>query len=734
MGKDLLQCPQMSAIFDGVRVVELASGIAGPYAAAFLADIGADVIKVEGLGGDPYRAEAGFQSVNRGKRSVTRTDAASVLAGADVVITDQPGTAWSLRPQAPTAVIVTLPPWGERGPLVHHAATPSLLAAACGMAWNQQSYTEGPVHLVLPLVPYATAALAANAAAAGLLIRQRCGVAPTYEVSQVAGAGAFQLEQFRIDDRVDERPGSAPMGAKGRVPIYRTFRCADGRWLFVACGTVRFYERLLELIGRPELRHDPRLPNPPWGLMDLDAIAFIAPLLEAVFETDDRDEWLRRLRAADIPSQPVQTREEFAASSLCRANELTVTVEHPELGPVRIGGRTVRFAVGEGGALGRAPLLGEHDAEVATELAADPALDPAVDLAVDPAGSDAGRGARRRAHPDDGGGYPGLAGIDVGWPGQGTAPLDGVRVLDLASFIAGPVVSRHLGMLGAQVIKVEAPTGDPFRAFGEAFANWNQAKRSIALDLTTDTDRAVLHRLVARTDVVVENFRPGVAARLGADYDTLRAINPELIYLSAPGYGVDPELADAAAFDPLLQCLGGVMHSQGGEDEPVFLTPPLHDVMVPLLGAFGVIAALHHRDAGHGGQRVLTSLAHASLACQMAELTRFEGSAEPELGGFDYKGMLPAQGLVETDDGWVAVDGEHQVAVSRTGLINSELAAANELLVTHHHPTFGRQCAFGQLVRGAGPAPGRAPLLDEHRSEILAELDRPDLAENGRAR
>ncbi len=693
----------MSAIFDGVRVVELASGIAGPYAAAFLADLGADVIKVEGANGDPYRAEAGFQSVNRNKRSVRQPDLGALLSQADVVLTDQPGAAWSLRRQAPTAVIVTTPPWGERGSLVHHPATPSLLAAACGMAWNQQSYTEGPVHLVLPLVPYATAALAANAAAAGLLARQRYGVAPTYEVSQVAGAGAFQLEQFRVDDRVEERPGSAPMGAKGRVPIYRTFRCADDRWLFVACGTVRFYERLLELIGRPELRHDPRLPNPPWGLMDLDAIAFIAPLLEATFETKDRDEWLRLLRAADIPTQPVQTREEFAASSLCRSNELTTTVAHPELGPVRIGGRAVRFAVGGGGPLRRAPLLGEHDAEVAAELQAPPQNPTDMTNVTDPTA------ATPATH--------------VSWPGQGPAPLDGVRVLDLASFIAGPVISRHLGMLGAQVIKVEAPSGDPFRAFAQAFANWNQAKRSIALDLTTEADRAVLHSMVARADVVVENYRPGVAARLGSDYDTLRAINPDLIYLSAPGYGIDPELAGAAAFDPLLQCLGGVMASQGGEDEPVFLTPALHDVMVPLLGAFGVIAALHHRDTGHGGQRVLTSLAHASLACQMAELTRYDGSPEPLVGGFDYKGPLPEQGLIEIDHGWIAVDGDHQVAVSKTGLINSDLAAANELLVTHHHPTFGRLCSFGQLVRGAGPAPCRGPLLDEHRAEILSELD-----------
>jgi len=676
----------MTRIFDGRRVIELAGGIAGPYATMLLADLGADVIKVETTP-DPYRDQPGFQSLNRNKRSVREVELAPLLAGADVIVTDRPGTAWRLRAFAPNAVIVSVAPWGERGPAVEDHATPSLLAAACGMAWNQQSYTEAPVHLVLPLVSYATAPLAAMAAAGGLLLRERTGAAPTYEVSQVAGAAAFQLEQFRVGDRVEQRAGSAPMGSKGRVPVYRLFRCQDDRWLFMACGTPRFYARMLELIGRPELLQDPRLPSPPWGLMSLDAVAFIAPLLEATFETKPRDEWLRLLREADIPCQPVQSREEFLASSLCRSNELTVELDHPDLGSVRIGGRPVRFANGDGAVLRHAPRWGEHDHEVRAEPAR-PGPDP--DRAT--------------------------------WPGQGGPPLDGVRVLDLASFIAGPVVSRHLAMLGADVIKIESPTGDPFRAFGEAFAAWNHGKRSLALDLTTDADRAVLHRLVATADVVVENFRPGVAAKLGADYDTLRAVNPELIYLSSPGYGVDPDLAASAAFDPLLQALAGVMDGQGGDDEPVFLTPPLHDVMAPMLGAFGVVAALNHRQRGHGGQRVLTSLAHAALACQMAEVVRYHGSAEPDRGGFDYKGPSAEHGLVETDRGWEAVDGPHRVAVDTTGLVNSPLATANELVVTHHHPTFGVLTAFGQLVKGAGAAPARGPLLDEHRAEILAEL------------
>jgi crotonobetainyl-CoA:carnitine CoA-transferase CaiB-like acyl-CoA transferase len=685
----------MAGIFDGQRVVELATGIAAPYAGMLLADLGADVIKVEAGAGDPYRDEAGFHSLNRNKRSVRDVPLPPLLAGADVVLTDRPATAWALRRLAPRAVVVSVPPWGERGPCVDGYASPSLLAAACGMAWNQQSYTEGPVHLVVPLVPYATGPLVATAAAAGLLLRARTGCCPVYEVSQVAGAAAFQLEQFRVGDTVEVRPGDAPMGSKGRVPIYRLFRCADDRWLFMACGTLRFWERMLEVMDLTDLKGDPRLPSPPWGLVDLGAIAVLAPRLEAAFESKPRDEWVARLRAADIPVQPVQTREEFLASSLATSNELTIATEHPELGPLRIAGRPVRFEAGDGSLRRLAPRHGEHDSEVGAEL----------------------------GNPQATGRIPASQG-----GGQGGPPLHGVRVLDLASFIAGPVVSRHLAMLGADVIKVEAPTGDPFRAFGEPFAAWNQGKRSIALDLTTDADRAVLHRLVATVDVVVENFRPGVADKLGCAASTLRAINPQLIYLSCPGYGVDPELAGAAAFDPLLQALGGVMDAQGGGDEPVFLTPPLHDVMVPLLGAFGVVSALLHRQGGHGGQRVLTSLAHATLACQVAEVTRFAGSSEPPRGGFDFKGPGEQLGLVETGNGWEAVDGAHRVRVSTTGLINSDLAAANELTVTQQHPAFGELTSFGQLVRGAGVPPRRGPLLDEDRADVLAELERIEAA------
>jgi len=302
-----------------------------------------------------------------------------------------------------------------------------------------------------------------------------------------------------------------------------------------------------------------------------------------------------------------------------------------------------------------------------------------------------------------------------------------IRAIDLAGFIAGPVVSRHLAMLGSEVVKVEPPSGDPFRAFGPMFAAWNQGKRSVALDLQQSADQQRLYRLVEGVDVVVENFRPGVATRLGCDDGALRAVNPDLVTLSSSGYGDDASMASVPAFDPLLQALGGIMAAQGGlsdpddDGEPVFITVAVHDVITPLISAFGLVSGLYDRLRTGRGQRVRTSLAQTAMAAQAAEHTRYTGSASPPLGGFDHLGAGGGQGCVEDRDGWWFVEGELRTPIVRTGLINQQVAADNGLCVTEHHPLFGEITQFGQLVVGAGPPPCRGPLLDEHRAEILGE-------------
>jgi crotonobetainyl-CoA:carnitine CoA-transferase CaiB-like acyl-CoA transferase len=675
--------------YEGVRVAELTTGLAAPYAGMFLADNGADVVKVEAPSGDPYRADPGFQTVNRNKRSVVVSDddRATLLAAADVIFVDRPGQAGALRALNTSAVIITMPPWGERGPKVDDATSSTILHAATGIAWNQQSYAEVPIDVVVPVAEYGTGVLGALAAAAGLLARARTGAAVIYEVSEVAGAAAVQLGDARPAGEPAVRPGDSALGSKGRVACYRLVEAGDGRWFFLACGTARFYKRMLEVIGRPDLLDDPALANPPWGLMFDPAIERLTPILDEVFATRRRDEWLAMLSEADVPAQPVLTRDEFLQTSVAAANRMDVTIEHPELGEVSMMGMPFEVATAPGSIRRPAPLLGEHSAEVVGEWRA------------------AGPGAFA-SDPQ---------------PGSGERPLAGVRVIDLASFIAGPVVSRHLAMLGAEVIKVEPPTGDPFRAIGAPFESWNQGKQSVILDLTTEDGQEQLRRLAATVDVVIENFRPGVAKRLGVDRDTLRTVNPNLVFLSSPGYGLDESMANRPAFDPLVQALGGLMAAQGGESEPVFLSVPIHDVVTPMLGALGLVTGLWLRDHTGAGQDVRTSLAQSTMAVQAAEFTRFAGRPTPRSGGFDHSGT-DGSSWRESEDGPVWFDGDLEVAVCRTGLTGSPLAEANDLLTTTDHADLGPIVVFGQLIGGAGPAPHPAPALDADGDRIRAEL------------
>ena len=154
-------------------------------------------------------------------------------------------------------------------------------------------------------------------------------------------------------------------------------------------------------------------------------------------------------------------------------------------------------------------------------------------------------------------------------PPQGGA-LAGVRVVDLTSYIAGSYGAMMLADLGADVIKVEAIEGDSFREL-PGFYGWNRGKRSIAVNVKDPDGRAIVHRLAREADVVMENMRPGVVERLGVDYETLRAINPRIIYATVTAFGSDGPYKERPGFDPLLQAMGGVMSLQGLGATPQYL-------------------------------------------------------------------------------------------------------------------------------------------------------------------
>ena len=202
-------------------------------------------------------------------------------------------------------------------------------------------------------------------------------------------------------------------------------------------------------------------------------------------------------------------------------------------------------------------------------------------------------------------------------------PLEGIRVLDFCSYIAGPYCPTLLADLGAEVIKIESHRGDQTRYFpstlkGETrmFLGVNRNKKGMVLDLKQTAAREIVYRLTHMADVVVENFRPGVADRLQIGYDHLSAINPRIIYCAISGYGTQGPLHNRPGFDQVLQAMTGIAVSQGGEGPPQVQVGSVVDYYTATLAAFGVMAALFVRERTGLGQKVETSLLQGALAMQ----------------------------------------------------------------------------------------------------------------------
>lgn len=205
-------------------------------------------------------------------------------------------------------------------------------------------------------------------------------------------------------------------------------------------------------------------------------------------------------------------------------------------------------------------------------------------------------------------------------------PLSGVRVLDLSQFLAGPYGTQILGDLGAEVIKIEQPgVGDGCRGFPphfrQGFSGYflavNRNKKSLTLDLKQPEGQQVFYALVRQSDVVYDNFRPGVTKRLGIDYDTLKTINPRIISCSVSGYGQTGPYKDRPSFDNIVQAMGGLMSYNGDEGRPpVKVGAPIGDMMGGIVASQGVLAALYRREKSGEGQMIDIGL----LDCQVALL------------------------------------------------------------------------------------------------------------------
>lgn len=370
--------------------------------------------------------------------------------------------------------------------------------------------------------------------------------------------------------------------------------------------------------------------------------------------------------------------------------------------------------------------------------------------------------------------------------------LDGFTVLDCSIAMAGPFAAQRLGDLGADVIKVEPVTGEWQRhapaggitgnKINVSFLSLNRNKRSLAVDLKSEAGQKIIRKLVAKADVFIQNYRAGVAGRLGVDYDTLSAINPRLIYVSMSGYGEDGPHAKRPGQDLLLQAMSGAMMSTGRKGEPPQAAGQyLVDAVTAYTAFEGALAALLHRERTGEGQKVEVNMLDAITTLQMQELSVFtvghkpqERSAEPHAhvyirapyGTFattdgyialampNFPGLaraLDAPGLAGLDEdraGWDDRDATFaavrdaiapfstEAALARLGaegiwagpvygyaeLVADPQIAHNGTFIEYDHPTEGRVKTPGFPIRfSRSPSELRrgAPLTGEHTDEVL---------------
>ena len=246
------------------------------------------------------------------------------------------------------------------------------------------------------------------------------------------------------------------------------------------------------------------------------------------------------------------------------------------------------------------------------------------------------------------------------WPG----PLAGVRVIDFTRVLAGPAASLALADLGAEVFKIEPPgTGDETRTFppirdGEShyYLAVNRGKKSIVVDLKSEEGLALVKDLAARCDVLVENYRPGVMERLGLDYETMKTINPRLIYCSISGYGQTGPLRDRPSFDIVLQAMSGALSMNGEPDGmPTKLGIPLGDLVGGINGPIGILSALYERERTGLGRHIDVSLMDGLMGMlgYIAQLAFFTGE-DPQRVGSQHPNLVP-YGIFPARDGSIVI-------------------------------------------------------------------------------
>ena len=682
----------MSSALEGVVVLDLTREVWGSMASALLGDFGARIVRVEDLRGEPADLDRDGQHppesfdgiselVQRNKQSVGidfadpggRQVLHELVGAADVLLTD-----WSfgelaaigLDHEAAKALRADLvyahgTGFGAYGPDAQLPALDELAAARTGVMPTLPEPEQPPVYTATGQM-YTTVMLAFGVMLA-LHHREETGEGQAVDASLFGGnlyAATLTLDAYLAmrEDRLGE-PRARFDAANPMSGMF--YPAADGRWVTVTMpDTDRWWPAFAEIMGLDV--DDPRFDTHEkrCGEARLEMMR----VLEERFAREPSDHWRNQFDEKRLSADIIERYDYPARHAQALRNRYVLDLEHPSYGAFKSLGFPIHMSATPARLRGLAPCLGQHTGQVLGELLG------FEDIRVAEFEAKGVVGTRRAADPV-------ARSITTSTPrsgelprsADGPRPLDGLRVLDATVWFQGPVCAQFLADFGAEVIHIERPvTGDQARGVRSIaavpVADWNQYflcvnrnKKSFAVDLKSEGGRELMHRLVEKSDVFLWNQGLESLPGLGLDYETLSAINPELIYVTNSGYGHAGDF-NKPSFDMTVQALTGIMSKQGEPGEPpIYLGLGAGDAYGGLMSALGIMLALHARRRTGRGQSIDASLYGAQLLLGAASLQPYLATGNEDYASQQSRKQPrnPLWNRYRAQDGWLFVCAEN---------------------------------------------------------------------------
>lgn len=665
-----------------LRVIELGD-IPASYATRLLADLGADVVKIEPPGGDPSRLlppfagnvvhserSLTFITANTNKRSIvldlanSRADRevfAKLLDSAQLFVEATPlgfleelgFTDECFQTEFPELVIVSMTPFGRTGPYRNYKGSDAIANAAGGFLFGQGDDRRGQCTAPGHLAYQVAACVAATLGLAALRHARETGAGQRIDLSlqeALTFTNSSSVARYTLENRLERRPGARAYGGAGT----NIYRCNDGRYVHFTTNMPHMWKEFAQ-----SWMNDPALAGPEWEnprYRDTHAEQVAKAFAEFIGRFNAHD-FATEAQHRHLAAAPLNTIGEFVECEQLKSRAWLQEIEHPVIGRYRAPGFPMRLSLTPMRVRRPSPLLGQHQNEILAEL--------------EKLSSKALKNVTKK---DD-----------------ATKPmLAGLRMADLTQQYAGPLGTALLGYYGMEVVKIETAVVPSKERESAAHADMNRAKVGCTINLRHAEGKELFKQLVAKSDVVVDNFSSGVLERLGFRFEELQKINPGIIQAVMPGWGLTGPLKSWVAWGWQLLAYTGIMRLWGYPDSPMESRCKIAwpDRVGAVTMTLGVLAALEYQQRTGKGQFIEAAMLEAQGAMMGPAILDYtvNGNEWDALGyretlGEPYApyGVYPCRG----DDQWIIIacagDEEWQ---SMVRLIGRTSWAADEKLAT----------------------------------------------------